>query len=63
MSTRVCPDSDVEMTDATHETSSDATKLRVDASDRGRLFGRSGRVAQAYVCPECSLVRLYAAPE
>ncbi|MFD1685866.1 hypothetical protein [Halobellus litoreus] len=51
------------MTEATHETSSDATELRVDVSGRGRLFGRSGRVAQVDVCPECSLVRLYAASE
>lgn len=59
----MCPDGDVEMTEATHETSSDATELRVDVSGRGRLFGRSGRVAQVDVSPECSLVRLYAASE
>lgn len=49
------------MAEATHETTSDAAKLRVDAAGRSRLHGRSGSKVQAYVCPECSLVRLYAA--
>lgn len=59
----MCPDGDVEMTEATHETSNDAAKFRVDASGRGRLFERYSRITQAYVCPESSLVRLYAASE
>ncbi|SFR56842.1 hypothetical protein SAMN04487947_2345 [Halogeometricum rufum] len=61
MSDRLCPDCEVAMAEATHETTSDAAKLRVDAAGRSRLHGRSGSKVQAYVCPECSLVRLYAA--
>jgi hypothetical protein len=60
MSTRTCPDCDVSMTVATHETSGDASKLRVDTVGRDRLFGRLGVAVQAFVCPECGLVRLYA---
>lgn len=48
------------MDEATHETTSEADGLRVDAGGRERLHGRYGKEVQAYVCPGCGLVRLYA---
>lgn len=48
------------MDEATHETTNDATELRVGTGGRERLHGRYGKDVQAYVCPGCGLVRLYA---
>lgn len=48
------------MDEATHETTHRGNELRVDAGGRQNLQGRHGREVQAYVCPECGLVRLYA---
>lgn len=58
MPSRTCPDCDVGMNRATQETTNDAAKLRVGS--RQRLHGRYGSKLQAFVCPECSLVRFYA---
>ncbi|ELZ35073.1 hypothetical protein C474_00335 [Halogeometricum pallidum JCM 14848] len=60
MPPRTCPDCEFATDEATHETTSEANGLRVDAGGRERLHGRYGTEVQAYVYPGCGLVRLYA---
>lgn len=56
-----CPDDGTRMEPTGHVTSFQGDGFKL--ADRGGLLGKLGlgtRSVQAYVCPECGLVRLYA---
>lgn len=59
--TRTCPDCGVAMEATGHKTTYEGEGIRVntDGGLLGALDLRGGHV-QAYVCPECALVRFYA---
>lgn len=62
--TRVCPDCDTEMRETNHKTTHSGDGIRVDTS--GGLLGAldlKGTYVETVVCPDCGLIRFYAATE
>lgn len=62
--TRTCPDCGVEMEETNHKTTYNGDVIHVNAS--GGLLGAldlKGWYVETVVCPDCGLVRFYAATE
>ena len=59
---RHCPDCEVEMEATEHKTTykGDGIRIDTDGGILGNLLQLRGKYANAYVCPDCGLIRFYA---
>lgn len=59
---RHCPDCEVEMETTEHKTTykGDGIRIDTDGGVLGNLLQLKGKYVNAYVCPECGLIRFYA---
>lgn len=57
-----CPDCDVELERVSYDTNSRGDMIRIPTEGSGVLgtLGKSARTVDAYLCPDCDRVLLYA---